>query len=163
MNASVEILYQKIIISFVIHIFIFSQEVPHTHILILKLLSFILHLWKSFFFFFFKILLKLHFLFKTVCASTISLSSRIDLNFFHCIHCSCITFTIVPIKNMLQRSFTNLESIWVSDLFEDRYPFLFNFTSDLYNTKKFWVSAQQFYFEWMNVWIAVVRNLQMNI
>ena len=51
MNASVEILYQKIIISFVIHIFIFSQEVPHTHILILKLLSFILHLWKSFFFF----------------------------------------------------------------------------------------------------------------
>lgn len=62
-------------------------------------------------FFFFKILLKLHFLFKTVCASTISLSSRIDLNFFQCIHCSCITFTIVPIKNRLQRSFTNLESI----------------------------------------------------
>lgn len=51
MNASVEILYQKIIISFVIYIFIFSQEVPHTHILILKLLSFILHLWKSSLFF----------------------------------------------------------------------------------------------------------------
>ena len=50
MNASVEILYQKIIISFVIYIFIFSQEVPHTHFLILKLLSFILHLWKSLFF-----------------------------------------------------------------------------------------------------------------
>lgn len=82
MNASVEVLYQKIIISFVIYIFIFSQEVPHTHFLILKLLSFILHLWKSFFFFSFKILLKLHFLFKTVRASTILLSSRIDLDFF---------------------------------------------------------------------------------
>ena len=52
MNASVEILYQKIIISFVIYIFIFSQEVLCTHFLILKLLSFLLHLWKSFFFFF---------------------------------------------------------------------------------------------------------------
>ena len=149
MNASVEILYQKIIISFVIYIFIFSQEVLRTHFLILKLLSFLLHLWKSFFFFSFKILLKLHFLFKTVLASTISLSSRIDLDFFQCVHCSCITFIIVPIENMLQRSFTNLESIWVSDLFEDRYLFLFNFTSNLHNTKNFWVSAQQFFF-WMN-------------
>ena len=51
MNAFVEILYQKIIISFVIYIVIFSHEVPCTHFLILKLLSFILHLWKSFFFF----------------------------------------------------------------------------------------------------------------
>ena len=50
---------------------------------------------------------------------------------------------------MLQRSFTNLESIWASDLFEDMYPFLFNFTSNLHNTKNFWVSAQQFFF-WMN-------------
>lgn len=108
-------------------------------------------------FFFFKILLKLHFLFKTVCASTISLSSRIYLGFFQCIHCSCITFIIVPIKNMLQGLFTNLESIWVSDLFEDRYLFLFNFTSNLHNTKNFWVSAQQLFFEWINVWIVLLE------
>ena len=154
MNASVEIFYQKIIISFVIYIFIFNQEVTRTHLLILNLLPFILSLWKSFFFFF-KILLKLHFLFKTVCASAISLSSRIDLGFFQCIYCSCITFIIVPIKNMLQGSFTNLESIWVSDLFEDRYPFLFNFTSNLHNTKNFWTSVQQLFFEWINVWIVL--------
>ena len=58
---------------------------------------------------------------------------------------------------MLQGLFTNLESIWVSDLFEDRYLFLFNFTSNLHNTKNFWVSAQQLFFEWINVWIVLLE------
>ena len=60
-------------------------------------------------------------------------------------------------------SLTDLETIWISDLLEDGYPFLFSFTSNLHSAKNLIDSVQQLFFEWMNIWITFVRNEQRDI
>ena len=142
---SVETLYQKDISSFVMYIFIISQEGTHVHFLILKFLS--LYITSSEIFFVSLKFCSSFIFFVKLCVLSPTHSqgglTRFSSLCFHYLYYSTY-------KNMFQISLTNLESIWVGDLLEDRYPFLFCFTSNLHSTKNFWVSAQQLF---LNEWI----------